>query len=81
MYNLLTSTSQKVLPAEYDYKVCEFEAVGDGKFRASLTVAISTQSNLDEWKKAFEDKTKTTYRTSHTTVGKEKTLVFQVSSK
>jgi len=56
---------QGVLPENYEYKVCEWTKLTNG-FNTTLRMATIEPETMEKWKIEFEEKTKTTYRTSRT---------------
>ena len=79
---ILFLSLQNILPDAYTYKVCQYAGDGKGHFDVVLRLNMTTSEEMIDWKREFEEKTKTTLivpRSERSRIKGQKTI-FKVDS-
>lgn len=79
MFIVKTLLFQRILPDEYEYKLCEYLQLDrEDKFLATLRMTLSTKEEALEWIRLFEEKSLTTHVKDKTFPKVERVSIFKV---
>ncbi|XP_075884023.1 uncharacterized protein LOC142889277 [Nelusetta ayraudi] len=57
---------EKLLPEGYDHRVCTYEDIGEGQFKAKIKLRITSEEEVHKWLEDFQTSSLVTWRKSKT---------------